>query len=200
MDEFALTGAAGLRPVSQVVGAGVQSGAKALELVATETAMVYAGAGPAGQGGPDTVMTNLSAQDHWKLVQRGFDVLGLVACTILVGRQPSAATSRGLNWGDLAAEGQQNRETPEFSALVRDAYANAMTELRAQASRLRAAGIVEVQTDRSQYTDALYNRIVIVDAIGTAIAARRSADPGAVSAALPVLPVQRLDRETRQAR
>jgi hypothetical protein len=161
--------------------------------------MVYGAAGPAGEGGPDTVMTNLSAQDYWKLVQRGFDVLGLVACTIWVGVQPSAATLNGLNWSDLAAW-QENRETPEFSALVRDAYANAMDELRAQASQLGAAGIVEVQTDRRQFTGELNPRIVMVDAIGTAIATRQPADSGAVSAALPVLPVRRLDRERRQSR
>jgi uncharacterized protein YbjQ (UPF0145 family) len=249
VDEFALTRATGLRPLSQVTGVcvsesftpgwsqrvdretwntprnkavhrmsleaqtcgahvvtgvrikrsnwalEVQPGAAAHEFVATGTAMLYEGPGPAGQDGPDTVLTTLSAQDHWKLVQHGFDPLGVVACTIWVGRQPSAATLKGMNWGDLAAEGRENRETPEFSALITDAYSNAMTELRDQASRLGAAGIVGLQIDRSQYTDIRQNRIMTVDAIGTAVASRRSADSSAVKAALPVLPVRRLDRE-----
>lgn len=175
-------------------------GAAAHEFVATGTAVVRGAAGPAGQGEPDTLLTSLSAQDLWKLARNGFGPLGVVACTIWVGRQPSAATLKALNFADLAAEGRESRETPEFSALVSDAYSNAMTELRAQASRLGAAGIVGVQIDRSKYTDAHQNRIMMVDAIGTAIASGRSADSSAVKAALPVLPVRRLDRERRQSR
>jgi uncharacterized protein YbjQ (UPF0145 family) len=174
--------------------------APAHEFVATGTAMVREGAGPAAQGGQDTVMTSLSAQDHWKLVRHGFHALGLVACTICVGRQPSAATMKALNFADLTAAGRENREAPEFSALVTDAYSTAMTELRAQASRLGAAGIVGVQIDRSQYQDECFNRIVMVDAIGTAITARRSADSGSVKAAPPIVPVRRLDRERSQSR
>jgi uncharacterized protein YbjQ (UPF0145 family) len=169
--------------------------APAHEFMATGTAMVREGAGPAAQGGQDTVMTSLSAQDHWKLVRHGFHALGLVACTICVGRQPSAATMKALNFADLTAAGRENREAPEFSALVTDAYSTAMTELRAQASRLGAAGIVGVQIDRSQYQDECFNRIVMVDAIGTAITATRSADSGSVKAAPPIVPVRRLDRE-----
>ena len=254
VDEFALTRATGLRPLSQVMGVcisesftpgswqgadretwntprnkavhrmsleaqacgadvvtgvrikrnnwtlEVQSGATAHQFVATGTAMLYEE--PASQDGPDTVLSTLSAQDHWKLVQHGFDPLGVVACTIWVERQPSAATLKWVNWGGLAAEGREYREVPEFSALVTDAYSNAMTELLDQASRLGAAGIVGLQIDRSRYTveRSNYNQIVMVDAIGTAIATRRSADPGAVSAALPVLPVRRLDMERRQSR
>jgi uncharacterized protein YbjQ (UPF0145 family) len=261
VDEFALTKAAGLRPVSQVMGACVfqlarpggyprlDSGqtrrvdrdawnaprdsalhrmsleaqacgaevvtgvrikrndldmhglpAPAHEFVATGTAMLREGAVPATQGEQDTVMTSLSVQDHWKLVQHGFHSLGLVASTICVGRQPSAATLKTLNFADLTAEGRANREAPEFSALVEDAYSTAMTELRDQASRLGAAGIVGVQIERSQYQDLACNRIVMVDAIGTAITARRSADSGSVTAAPPVLPVRRLDRERSQSR
>jgi uncharacterized protein YbjQ (UPF0145 family) len=174
--------------------------APAHEFMATGTAMVREGAGPAAQGGQDTVMTSLSAQDHWKLVRHGFHALGLVACTICVGRQPSAATMKALNFADLTAAGRENREAPEFSALVTDAYSTAMTELRAQASRLGAAGIVGVQIDRSQYQDECFNRIVMVDAIGTAITARRSADSGSVKAAPPIVPVRRLDRERSQSR
>lgn len=174
----------------------------AYEFMATGTAVRYEGAGPATQDGPEpvltsTVLTNLSAQDHWKLVRSGFDALGLVTTTICVGRQPSAATQKLLNY---PAEGRQSQETPEFSALVTDAYSTAMTELRAQASRLGAAGIVGVQIGHSPYTDSCYNWIVTVDAIGTAITARRSADSGAVSAAPEILPVRRLDRERRQSR
>ena len=254
VDEFALTRATGLRPLSQVMGvcvsesftpghaqrAGretwntprnlavhrmsleaqacgadvvtgvrikrnnwtleVQLGAAGHQFVATGTAMAYEGPGPARQGGPDTVLTTLSAQDHWKLVQRGFDPLGVVACTIWVREQPSEATLEWVTFGRLAAEGRENREAPEFSALITDAYSNAMTELRDQASRLGAAGVVGLQIDRSQYTDDHADRIVIVDAIGTAIATRRSADSGAGSAALPVLPVRRLDTERRQSK
>jgi uncharacterized protein YbjQ (UPF0145 family) len=260
VDEFALTKATGLRPVSQVMGACVfqlptpswweptDSGQTrrvdfdgwntprnsalhrmsleaqacgthlvtgvrikrnewalhnlpypAYEFMATGTAVLYEGADPATQGEPDTVLTNLSAQDHWKLVQHGFDALGLVATTICVWRQPSAATQKNLEYAGLPAEERTNRETPEFSALVTDAYSTAMTELRAQASRLGAAGMVGVQIDRSLRIDG-YNRIVTVDAIGTAITARRSADSGAMSAAPPVLPVRRLDKERRQSR
>jgi uncharacterized protein YbjQ (UPF0145 family) len=169
--------------------------APAHELVATGTAVRYAGDGPVTQGEPDAVLTNLSAQDHWKLVRHGFDALGLVATSICVGRQPSAATRKNLN---LPAQ-RENREAPEFSALVTDAYSTAMTELRAQASRLGAAGMVGVQLDRSVYL-AGDNRVVMVDAIGTAITARRSADSGAESAVPPAVPVRRLDRERRQSR
>jgi uncharacterized protein YbjQ (UPF0145 family) len=256
VDEFALTRATGLRPLSQVMGVcvsesfapwwpqrvnretwntprnkavhrmsleaqtcgahlvtgvrikrsnwslEVESGAAARQFVATGTAMLYEGAGPASEDGPDTVLTTLSAQDHWKLVQHGFDPLGVVACTIGVAGQPSAATLNGVNWGNLAAEGRQNRETPEFSALITDAYSNAMTELRDQASRLGAAGIVGIQIDRSHHTvdRSNYNQVVMVDAIGTAVAAKRPAGSGAVSAALPVQPVRRLDMERRQSR
>jgi uncharacterized protein YbjQ (UPF0145 family) len=255
VDEFALTRATGLRPLSQVMGVciaesftpgplqhadretwntprnkavhrmsleaqacgadvvtgvrikrnnwtlEVQSGATAHQFVATGTAMLYEGPGPASQDGPDTVLTTLSAQDHWKLFQHGFDPLGVVACTIWVERQPSAATMEWVNWGSLAG-GREYQEVPEFSALVTDAYSNAMTELLDQASRLGAAGIVGLQIDRSHYTveRSNYNQIVMVDAIGTAIATRRSADSGAVSAGLPVLPVLRLDTERRQSR
>ena len=258
VDEFALTRATGLRPLSQVMGVcisesfppgslqradretwntprnkavhrmsleaqacgadvvtgvrikrnnwtlEVQSGATAHQFVATGTAMLYEGPGPgpASHDGPDTVLTTLSAHDHWKLVQHGFDPLGVVACTIWVERQPSAATMEWVNWGTLAAEGREYQEVPEFSALVADACSTAMTELLDQASRLGAAGIVGLQIDRSHYTveRSNYNQIVMVDAIGTAIAARRSADSGAVSAAPPVLPVLRLDAERRQSR
>lgn len=170
-------------------------GTAAHQFVATGTAMLRAGAGAASKDGPAPVLTTLSAQDHWKLVQHGFDPLGVVACTIWVRRQPSAATRKSLNWDDLAAAEPRNREAPELSALIKNAYANAMIELRTQARPLGAAGILGLQIDRSQYTDEQYHRVVMVDAIGTALASRRSADSADARTVPPVLPVRRLDRE-----
>jgi len=185
------------------------SGSAMIEIVAIGTAVLHEAAGPARQ---DPVLTNLSMQDYWKLIQHGFDALGVVACTNMVGRHPGSGGLRGRALGMLAgvgrdmlgdggmgilegAAGRKSRERPEFSAAVTDVYSYASADLHAQAERLAAEGIVGVRIDHSQFTDGNENRILTVHTIGTAIASSLSRGFGAGPAALSVMPVRRLDRE-----
>jgi uncharacterized protein YbjQ (UPF0145 family) len=188
------------------------SGSALIEFVATGTAVVDEAAGPAEQ---DPVLTSLSVQDYWKLVLQGFNAVGVVFTTNMVGRHPGSASPKGrralgmlttagrdvLNdWGLgglAAAAAPKGRERPEFSAAVTDVYAYASADLRAQAERLGAEGIVGLRIDRDQFTDGNQNMILIVHTIGTAIASVSGPSPGfgAGAAPLSVTPVRRLERE-----
>jgi uncharacterized protein YbjQ (UPF0145 family) len=185
------------------------SGSAMIEIVATGTAVLHETAGSARQ---HPVLTNLSMQDYWKLIRHGFDALGVVACTNMVGRHPGSGSLRGRALGVLAgvgrdmlgdsgmgileaAAGRKSRERPEFSAAVTDVYSYASADLRAQADRLGAEGIVGVRIDHSQFTDGNENRILTVHTIGTAIAGSPSRGFGAGPAALSVMPVRRVDQE-----
>ena len=189
------------------------SGSALIEFVATGTAVVDEAAGSAEQ---DPFLTSLSVQDYWKLVQQGFDAVGVVFTTNMVGRHPGSASPKGrpralgmlatagrdvLNdWGLgglAAAAAPKGRERPEFSAAVTDVYAYASADLRAQAERLGAEGIVGLQIDRDQFTDGNQNMILIVHTIGTAIASVSGPSPGSGAGAAPlsVTPVRRLERE-----
>lgn len=189
------------------------SGSALIEFVATGTAVVDEAAGSAEQ---DPFLTSLSVQDYWKLVQQGFDAVGVVFTTNMVGRHPGSASPKGrrralgmlttagrdvLNdWGLgglAAAAAPKGRERPEFSAAVTDVYAYASADLRAQAERLGAEGIVGLRIDRDQFTDGNQNMILIVHTIGTAIASVSGPSPGfgAGAAPLSVTPVRRLERE-----
>jgi uncharacterized protein YbjQ (UPF0145 family) len=144
----------------------------------------------------EPVLTALSAQDYWRLVRRGYEALGVVASTSIAACLPSVATQRGQRFGVLAASGRQNREVEEFSRSVRLAYAQARSDLQAQAQAFRAEGIVGVRLEREQR--GIEDRggkseivTVIVHAIGTAVARSRSAHANA--GRLAIMPVRHLD-------
>lgn len=98
-----------------------------VEFVAIGTAVAREGTQPTR--GP--VLTGLSMQGYWKLFQGGFDVVGVAARTVVVGR--------------VAGIRRETHEVAEFSDAVRAAYSWALADIRKEGERLGAEGITGIQ-------------------------------------------------------
>jgi uncharacterized protein YbjQ (UPF0145 family) len=184
-----------------------------VEFIALGTA-VRDKARPGDQRG--TVLTGLSMQDYWKLLEAGHRVLGLVTSTFAVVCVPTATTQWTRSSGRMMGMGRQNREFSEFSAGIKQAVAGAAAEMREQATGLGAEGIVGVRIDRSHQfvsirqggyggagPDHREDLIVIVHALGTAIAAGEprgaAAGEGGGAGGLRIQAVRHLDINRRQS-
>lgn len=233
VDAFAVAREAGLRPVSQVMGAGVfdvygvesasstpekwdkglvaalrrmwlegrACGAHIVtgvtlrhavppdaphwcrEFTVTGTAMTWADRKGEEPGPAEPVLTNLGAQDCWKLLQHGYRPLALVTST---------ATGWSLVGGSFL-----NEELANPSTAVRKLYAQAVAEMREQGAGLGALGLIGVGFEREMGEDQAGGRLVTVHAVATAIARRRRSPAGnPVSAGnqgtgLEIMPVRR---------
>jgi len=185
-----------------VVGVGIRQTQEHLagrydasvECVATGTAVVHV-VPQAGPSGP--VLTNLSAQDYLKLRQQGYAAVGIVACTTVYGCVPSVELHQAEVSRTRPVARYANWEIPEFSDGLRLAHRAAMTNMRAQAERLGAEGIVGVTIERDQHTavarhDSYQDLILAVHVTGTAIARQASPPHGNP---LAVNPVRHLDKK-----
>lgn len=143
-----------------------------VESVATGTAVT---GGLAATGAASPVLTSLSMQDYWKLLQQGYTAVGLVASTAVMGCKPSAATVQAEQAvSHRFTASRQTREIPEFTKGLREAHRRAVQDMHDQAARLGATGIVGVTIDRYQHTvlpsdQPAHQMIVVVHAFGTAI-------------------------------
>jgi uncharacterized protein YbjQ (UPF0145 family) len=189
----------GIRPTQEHLDGGYDA---SVEFVATGTAVVGTPARTATTGRPGPALTNLSAQDYWKLVQQGFAAVGVVAYTAVVGCVPSVETHRAESAGLLSATGRQGWEVAEFSEGLRLVHRTAFAQLGAQAERMGAEGIVGVTIERDQHTAELRNSsyqnlILVVHAIGTAIAPGHTPPPSTPPPGSPltITPVQHLDKK-----
>jgi uncharacterized protein YbjQ (UPF0145 family) len=182
----------GIRQTQEHMARGYDA---SVECITTGTA-VARNAPTTGQPGP--ALTNLSAQDYWKLLQQGFAAVGVVAYTALVGCVPSVETHQAERSGALSAAGRQSWEIAEFSDGLRLVHATAFAQMRAQAERMGAEGIVGVTMERDQHTGEARNStyrdlILVVHAIGTAIA--RSRTPLPPGNPLTITPVRHLHKK-----
>jgi uncharacterized protein YbjQ (UPF0145 family) len=137
-----------------------------------------------GLGQP--VLTELSVAEFAKLVEAGFEPLGIVAWSSVF----FAGYAYGTGIGGTAAFGlgtTQNFELREFTQAFYNARETVMTQLSAQAVALGAAGIVGVRIGHTARRQDLAGNLgggsrgglmVTFNAIGTAIAERAGAAAG----------------------
>jgi uncharacterized protein YbjQ (UPF0145 family) len=185
-----------------VVGVGIRQTHKritpgdfdaSVEYTATGTAVVHSS--PTGRPGP--VLTSLSAQDYWKLLQQGFAAVGVVAHTAVVACVPSVKAGRAEASGVLSSAGRESWEIAEFSEGLRLVHATAFAQMRAQAGLMGAEGIVGVTVEREQFASEVTNNgykdlILVVHAIGTAVTRGGTAPSGSP---LTITPVRHLDEK-----
>jgi uncharacterized protein YbjQ (UPF0145 family) len=158
-----------------VVGVHIQWGAhdfapNTVEMVAVGTAVRTAGA----ERTDPPVLTDLSGQDLWNLLQAGYRPVGVVGATTVFYVVPQWSTQRlTTSW----LSGRSNAELPDFTQAVYSAREVAFGHLSAQAQTLGAHGIVGVSIDQSigrRETDTGNNTkridlIVTLHVLGTAI-------------------------------
>jgi uncharacterized protein YbjQ (UPF0145 family) len=134
------------------------------------------GGGERGSGRP--VLTELSVADFSKLVQSGFEPLGIVAWSAVFFA--SYAYGPGVLGGGMAGSvltgGMQNFELRAFTQAFYNARESVMAELGAQAATLGASGIVGVRIGHRAVrheiqgmNGKLSGLMVTFNAIGTAI-------------------------------
>jgi uncharacterized protein YbjQ (UPF0145 family) len=186
-----------------VVGVGIQQTQELMEgrfdatfeCVATGTAVVHNSPAP---GRPGPVMTNLSVQDYWKLLQQGFTPVGLVAHSAMIGCVPSTVLHQVETSVRTSEAAQRSWEVREFTEGLRLAHTTAFAQLRAQAEHMGAAGIVGVTVERLQHAGELASStykdlVIVVHAMGTAVA--RGGTPPKPGSSLPITPVRHLDKK-----
>jgi uncharacterized protein YbjQ (UPF0145 family) len=96
-----------------------------------------------GQPGARPVLSELSVADFAKLVQAGFEPLGIVAWSSVFFA--SYSFGPGLSGGGMAMGGMQNFELREFTQAFYNAREAVMARLSEQATALGATGIVGVR-------------------------------------------------------
>lgn len=157
-----------------------------VEFTATGSAMTWAHrlGGKPRTGEP--VLTNLSAQDCWKLARHGCQPLALV-------------TSTNVNWVWFSRPGPVIGAAPgdpggawgfgelgDVSRKLRAVYADAVTDMQLEAARLGADGLIGVSFEREMEADPSDgSRRVMVHAVATAIS-RRGGHAGAGLGIMPV--------------
>jgi uncharacterized protein YbjQ (UPF0145 family) len=166
-----------------------------VECVATGTAVVRPAPARAAP-----VLTSLSAQDYWKLLQQGFAAVGVVAHTAMIGCVPTEETHDAERPGSTYAAASRSWEVREFSHGLRLVHTSAFAQLRSQAERMGAEGIVGVTIERAQSSGEVRfstyrDLILVVHAIGTAIVRDRTQPtPGPPPGhPLTITPVRHLD-------
>lgn len=122
----------------------------------------------------------------------------MVAYTAVVGCVPSVETHQAEGSGALSAAGRRSWEIAEFSDGLRLVHATAFAQMRAQAERMGADGIVGVTIERDQHTaearhSTYHDLILVVHAIGTVIARGRTPLPPGNP--LTIIPVRHLDEK-----
>lgn len=158
-----------------VVGVHIRWGAhdfapNSVEMVAVGTAVRSS----ADQRTNPPILTDLSGQDLWKLLQAGYRPVGVVGATTVFYVVPQWSTQRvTTSW----MAGRSNTELPDFTQGLYSARETAFQRLSAQAASLGAHGIVGVslnQTVGHREVDTGNNTkridlIVTLHVLGTAI-------------------------------
>jgi uncharacterized protein YbjQ (UPF0145 family) len=167
-----------------VVGVHIKWGAHdfaphSVEMVAMGTAVRASGA----ERTDPPVLTDLSGQDLWKLLQAGYRPVGIVGATTIFYVVPQWSTQRlTTSW----LSGRSNQELPDFTQAVYTAREVAFGHLSAQAQTLGAHGIVGVSIDQSigrREVDTgndtkRIDLIVTLHVLGTAIVEEPEREPG----------------------
>jgi uncharacterized protein YbjQ (UPF0145 family) len=129
-----------------VVGVHIQWGAhdfapNTVEMVAVGTAVRTSGT----ERTDPPVLTDLSGQDLWNLLQAGYRPVGVVGATTVFYVVPQWSTQRlTTSW----LSGRSNQELPDFTQAVYAAREVAFGHLSSQAESFGAHGIVGVSIDQ----------------------------------------------------
>jgi uncharacterized protein YbjQ (UPF0145 family) len=129
-----------------VVGVHIQWGAhdfapNSVEMVAVGTAVRTSGA----ERTDPPVLTDLSGQDLWNLLQAGYRPVGVAGATTVYYVVPQWSTQRlTTSW----LSGRSNQELPDFTQAVYAAREVAFGHLSTQAQSFGAHGIVGVSIDQ----------------------------------------------------
>src|SRR5579875_2269350 len=126
------------------------------------------------------VLTNLSGQDFWKLVNAGYAPRGIVAASSVFYVVANWQTQGGGNW-----YGWGNQEMQNFTAGMYQARAGAMDRVHRQAAASGAGGIVGVVIDRAAREVEVgmgndvtrRDMIITFHVIGTAVTGRPNVIP-----------------------
>ena len=89
----------------------------------------------------------LAMDDYWKLLQAGYEPVGIAAASVVYETAPSVDAVRALA-GMRYAEGRATREVPEFSDTVSGTIELALARAGEGAQRWRADHIVGVRIER----------------------------------------------------
>jgi uncharacterized protein YbjQ (UPF0145 family) len=161
-----------------VVGVSAHAGESDLETgsVALEHTVVGTAVSRPGSGGSQPVLTELSVADYGKLVQGGFEPLGIVAWSSVFFA--GYAFGPGIAGGEMMMGPVQTFELREFTQAFFEARETVMAQLGNQARELGAAGIVGVRIGHNAVRRTLSagmgsrernGLMVTFTAIGTAI-------------------------------
>jgi uncharacterized protein YbjQ (UPF0145 family) len=155
----------------------------ATEFIAVGTAVRL----PAAIKGRQTVLTDLSGQEYWKLCSAGVRPVGIAAHTS-VHYVPASWQTQMAQGGGMFAGGWANQELTDFTQGVYAARETAMAYLTRQARELGGDGVVGVKLDQHSVGHRVagigYERedlIVTFNVIGTVI----REDPGLVEELAP---------------
>jgi hypothetical protein len=121
-------------------------GAKAISFVVTGTAIRL----PGSSGGSNPQLSDLSAQDYWRLLKAGHEPVGLLATTSAVFASPPRSTrlrrARAIT---------QNQELSEISAAFQLAREQVRAGLRGQVADARGTGAVGIEFSHSVHREKL---------------------------------------------
>ena len=155
----------------------------ATEFIAVGTAVRL----PTAIKGRQTVLTDLSGQEYWKLCSAGVRPVGIAAHTS-VHYVPASWQTQMAQGGGMFAGGWANQELTDFTQGVYAARETAMAYLTRQARELGGDGVVGVKLDQHSVGHRVagigYERedlIVTFNVIGTVI----REDPGLVEELAP---------------
>jgi uncharacterized protein YbjQ (UPF0145 family) len=142
------------------------------------------------------VLTELTVDDYWKLVQAGIEPLGVVAWSSAFFVRASYNTQMMSGIGGLGFT--QNQELPEYTQGFYEARELVMERMTAQAAQLGATGVVGVRINhaiqRFETGSGRYQQgglMVTFHAIGTAIREREATALYAPQTTIDLLTSQR---------
>jgi uncharacterized protein YbjQ (UPF0145 family) len=121
----------------------LDSPAQSVEYIASGTAVRIQGRNPPAE----LALVALSLDDYWKLVQAGYEPVGIAAASLVYETAPSLDAMRALA-GMRYSQGRATREIPEFSATVSGAIGIAVARAGESARRWKADHIVGLQIER----------------------------------------------------
>jgi uncharacterized protein YbjQ (UPF0145 family) len=167
-----------------VVGVTSRAGESVIETgsVALEHTVIGTAVRREGSGGSQPVLTELSVADFAKLVQGGFEPLGIVAWSSAFFA--GFAFGQGLGAGAMMMGPTQTYELREFTQAFYEARERVMARVGEQAAALGAAGVVGMRIGHSAVRHALQTGMgsrersglmVTFNAVGTAISPGQAA-------------------------
>jgi uncharacterized protein YbjQ (UPF0145 family) len=165
-----------------VVGVDTRAGESALETggLSLEHTVVGTAVGRDGPHAPRPILTELSVADFAKLVNAGFEPLGIVAWSSVYFA--GYAFGPGIAGGGMMLGPVQTYELREFTRAFYEARETVMAELSGQASALGASGIVGMKISHRAVRHTLSagmggrernGLMVTFNAVGTAIREER---------------------------